>query len=75
MTVGGTFVYVCENLCKDFELRVYNAVRYNAVFPVHTDDRVIMESQCIKQNKNCYIKHLKLMFFINRIKCDRTCLI
>ena len=52
MTVGGAFVYVYEKTCesgrvKDFEQRsrVYNAVRYNAVFfPV---DRVIMELQCI----------------------------
>ena len=33
---------------KDFEQRprVYNAVRYNAFFPVDADDRVIIESQC-----------------------------
>ena len=45
MTVGGAFVYVCV---KDFEQRsrVYNAVHYNAFFPVDPDDRVIMELQC-----------------------------
>ena len=34
---------------KDFEQwsRVYNAVRYNAFFPVDPYDRIIMELQCI----------------------------
>ena len=37
MTVGGAFVYVCESRVKDFEQRsrVYNAVRYNAVYITH----------------------------------------
>ena len=61
MTVGGAFVSICERgRVKDFEQRsrVYNAVRYNAVFitrsvitwffPVDPDDRVIMELQCSK---------------------------
>ena len=49
MTVGGAFVgafvYVRErDRVKDFVY--YNAVRYNAFFPVDPDDRVIMELQC-----------------------------
>ena len=47
MTVGWAFVYVCER-DRDIDFaqrsRVYNAVRYNAFFPL---DRVIMVSQCI----------------------------
>ena len=44
-----TYVKTCERgRVKDFEQRsrVYNAVRYNAFFPVDPDDRVTMESQC-----------------------------
>ena len=49
MTVGGAFVWVCENLWKrdrvvDFEQR---SRVYNELFPVDPDDRVIMELQCI----------------------------
>ena len=43
-----TYVKTCErDHVKDFEqrLRVYNAVRYNAFFPVDPDNRVIMELQ------------------------------
>ena len=43
MTVGGAFVYVCE---IEQQSRLYNAVRYNAFFPVDPDDRVLMELQC-----------------------------
>ena len=41
------YVKTCERgRIKDFEqrLRVYNAVRYNAFFPVDADHRVIMET-------------------------------
>ena len=50
MTVGGAFVYVCENLVRgrvnDFDKfeqqsRVYNAICYNAdYFPVDPNDCV-----------------------------------
>ena len=53
MTVGGAFVYVCENLLTDFEQqsRVYNVACYNAGgFPVDPDNRVIMESQCTRKS-------------------------
>ena len=44
-----TYVKTCERgRVKDFEQRscVYNAVCYNAFFPVDPDDRVTMKSQC-----------------------------
>ena len=50
--VGHLFTYVknCErDRVIDFEQQsgVYNAVRYNAFFPVDPDDRVIIELQRI----------------------------
>jgi len=52
MTVGHLFTYVktCERgRVKDFEQRsrVYNAVCYNAFFPLDPNDHGMMESHCI----------------------------
>ena len=49
MTVGGAFVYVCENLVEIAwkilnNVRVYNESVITRFFP---DNRVIIESQCI----------------------------
>ena len=47
------YVKTCERgHVKDFEQRsrVYNAVLFDAVFPVDPDDRVIMELQCTLTN-------------------------
>ena len=50
-----TYVKTCERgrvIVFEQQSHVYNAVRYNAFFPVAPYDGIIMESQCTRLNRS-----------------------